>query len=197
MKRMNHKLLAVLLALTLSLTLLAGCGGNNNSQNSSGSTDGNQSQNSGSEDNGETGNGGQEASAFVFTSNGVEVRMNAEADPIVEALGEPVSTFEAPSCAFQGTDYIYTYDGFQINTYPLNDVNYVSSVVFMSDAVSTPEGLEIGKTKDDMIAAYGEDYTEEYDQYTYTRGDSQLVVLIEDGYISSIEYQAVLPEQNG
>ncbi len=120
--------------------------------------------------------------------------MNAEADPIVEALGEPVSTFEAPSCAFQGTDYIYTYDGFQINTYPLNDVNYVSSVVFMSDAVSTPEGLEIGKTKDDMIAAYGEDYTEEYDQYTYTRGDSQLVVLIEDGYISSIEYQAVLPE---
>ena len=31
MKRMNHKLLAVLLALTLSLTLLAGCGGNNNS----------------------------------------------------------------------------------------------------------------------------------------------------------------------
>lgn len=194
MKRMNHKLLAVLLAVTLSLTLLAGCGGNNNSQDSSGNTDGNQSQNSGSEDTGETGNGGQEASAFVFTSNGVEVRMNAEADPIVEALGEPVSTFEAPSCAFQGTDYIYTYDGFQINTYPLNDVNYVSSVVFMSDAVSTPEGLEIGKTKDDMIAAYGEDYTEEYDQYTYTRGDSQLVVLIEDGYISSIEYQAVLPE---
>lgn len=194
MKRMNHKLLAVLLALTLSLTLLAGCGGNNNSQNSSGNAAGNQSQNSGSEDSSETGNGGQEASAFVFTSNGVEVRMNAEADPIVEALGEPVSTFEAPSCAFQGTDYIYTYDGFQINTYPLNDVNYVSSVVFMSDAVSTPEGLEIGKTKDDMIAAYGEDYTEEYDQYTYTRGDSQLVVLIEDGYISSIEYQAVLPE---
>ena len=47
---------------------------------------------------------------------------------------------------------------------------------------------------EEKIAAYGEDYTEEYDQYTYTRGDSQLVVLIEDGYISSIEYQAVLPE---
>ena len=106
MKRMNHKLLAVLLVLTLSLTLLAGCGGNNNSQNSSGNAAGNQSQNSGSEDSSETGNGSQEASAFVFTSNGVEVKMNAEADPIVEALGEPVSTFEAPSCAFQGTDYI-------------------------------------------------------------------------------------------
>ena len=195
MKRMNHKLLAVLLALTLSLTLLAGCGGNNNSQNSSGNAAGNQSQNSGSEDTGETGNGGQEASAFVFTSNGVEVRMNAEADPIVEALGEPISAFDAPSCAFQGTDWIYTYDGFQINTYPLNDVNYVSSVVLTSDAVSTPEGLEIGGTKEDMIAAYGEDYTEEYDQCTYTRGDSQLAILFEDGTISSIEYLAVLPQQ--
>lgn len=192
MKRNHDKLFALLLA--LCLVLLAGCGGNaGNSQNNSGAASGGQSQNSGG-DAGESGGDVQEATAFVFTSNGVEIRMNAEADPIVEALGEPISTFEAPSCAFQGTDYIYTYDGFQINTYPLNDVNYVSSVVFMSDAVSTPEGLEIGGTKEDMIAAYGEDYTEEYDQYTYTREDSQLAVLIEDGFITSIEYQAVLPE---
>lgn len=193
--RHNKKRIAALLALSLCLALLAGCGGDNNGQTGNGgNTSGSQSQNSGDADSGETGSGAQEAAAFVFTSNGVDIRMNAEADPIVEALGEPVSSYEAPSCAFQGTDYIYTYDGFQLNTYPLNDVNYVSSVVLISDAVATPEGLEIGGTKEDMIAAYGEDYTEEYDQYTYTRGDSQLVVLIEDGYISSIEYQAVLPE---
>lgn len=190
--RHNKKLLATLLALSLCLALLAGCGGNaNNSQNNSGNTSGDQSQNSGDTDSGEN----QAADLFIFTSNGVEVKMNAEADPIVEALGEPVSSYEAPSCAFQGTDYIYTYDGFQINTYPLNDVNYVSSVVLISDAVSTPEGLEIGGTLEDMVAAYGEDYTEEYGMYTYTRGDSQLAVLIGDGAITSIEYLAVLPEQ--
>ena len=121
--------------------------------------------------------------------------MNAEADPIVEALGEPISSYDAPSCAFQGTDWIYTYDGFQLNTYPLDDVNYVSSVVFTSDAVATPEGLEIGGTREDMIAAYGEDYTEEYGMCTYTRGDSQLAILFGDGAITSIEYLAVLPEQ--
>ena len=195
MKNTTHKLSAILLALTLCLVLLAGCGGNagNNSQDNSGAASGGQSQNSGG-DAGESGGDAQEATSFIFTSNGVEIRMNAEADPIVEALGEPVSTFEAPSCAFQGTDYIYTYDGFQLNTYPLNDVNYVSSVVLISDAVSTPEGLEIGGSKEDMIAAYGEDYTEEYDLYTYTRGDSQLAVLFGDGAITSIEYLAVLPE---
>ena len=190
--RHNKKLLATLLALSLCLALLAGCGGNANSnQNNSGNTSGDQSQNSGDTDSGEN----QAVDLFIFTSNGVEVKMNAEADPIVEALGEPVSSYEAPSCAFQGTDYIYTYDGFQINTYPLNDVNYVSSVVLISDAVSTPEGLEIGGTLEDMVAAYGEDYTEEYGMYTYTRGDSQLAVLIGDGAITSIEYLAVLPEQ--
>lgn len=189
MKNTTHKLSAVLLALTLCLALLAGCGGNN-SQAGNGNTSGSQSQNSGTE-----GGDAQDASVFVFTSNGVDVTMNAEADPIVAALGEPISTFDAPSCAFQGTDYVYTYDGFQLNTYPLNDVNYVSSVVLTSDAVATPEGLEIGGTMEDMIAAYGEDYTEEYGMYTYTRGDSQLAVLIGDGAITSIEYLAVLPEQ--
>ena len=189
MKHNGKKISALLLALLLCLALLAGCGGNNggNDQAGGGSTNG---QNSGTD-----GEGAQEASAFVFVSNGVEVKMNAEADPIVEALGEPISSYDAPSCAFQGTDWIYTYDGFQLNTYPLDDVNYVSSVVFTSDAVATPEGLEIGGTREDMIAAYGEDYTEEYGMCTYTRGDSQLAILFGDGAITSIEYLAVLPEQ--
>lgn len=186
MKNTTHKLSAILLALTLCLALLAGCGGNTNNGQTGGNASGSQSQDGGDS---------QETSAFVFTSNGVDVTMNAEADPIVAALGEPISTFDAPSCAFQGTDYVYTYDGFQLNTYPLNDVNYVSSVVLTSDAVATPEGLEIGGTMEDMIAAYGEDYTEEYGMYTYTRGDSQLAVLIGDGAITSIEYLAVLPEK--
>lgn len=189
MKHDVKKFSVVLLTLALCLALLAGCGGNGgNSQ--AGSTDNTNGENSSG-----SGNEAQEPSAFAFTSNGVEIRMNAEADPIVEALGDPISTFDAPSCAFQGTDWIYTYDGFQVNTYPLNDVNYVASVVFTSDAVATPEGLEIGDTMEDMVAAYGEDYAEEYDQYTYTRGDSQLAVLLEDGTITSIEYLAVLPQQ--
>ena len=191
--RISHKLLPLLLALALCLAPLTGCGGNDNSQagaDSAGNTAGGQEDQTGAAEGGES-----SQDLFVFTSNGVEIRMNAKADPVVAALGEPISTFESPSCAFQGTDYIYTYDGFQLNTYPLNDVNYVSSVVFTSDAVATAEGLEIGGTLEDMVAAYGEDYTEAYGEYTYTRGDSQLAVLIEEGTITSIAYQAVLPEQ--
>lgn len=187
MKTLAKKLTILLMSLSLCAALVACGGGNNSSQQNS---TGNNGQNTSDSGEGDT----TAETAFVFQSNGVDIAMNAPADDVVEALGEPISTFEAPSCAFQGTDWTYTYDGFQVNTYPLDDVNYISSVVLTSDAVSTPEGLEIGGTLENMVAAYGEDYTEEYGQYTYTRGDSQLSVLIEDGAITSIEYLAVLPE---
>ena len=187
MKTFAKKLAILMMSLSLCAALVAcGSGNNGGQQNSTG----NNGQNTSDSGEGDT----TAETAFVFQSNGVDIAMNAPADDVVEALGEPISTFEAPSCAFQGTDWTYTYDGFQINTYPLDDVNYISSVVLTSDAVSTPEGLEIGGTLEDMVAAYGEDYVEEYSQYTYTRGDSQLSVLIEDGAITSIEYLAVLPE---
>lgn len=175
MKKMIRCAFAMVLA--LSLLALAGCGKNNT--------------NNGGKD-----EGGKDdaASAFTFTSGDVTIAMNAPAEEVVEALGDPINYFESPSCAFQGTDRFYTYDGFQINTYPLNDKDYISSVMFTSDAVATPEGLEIGGSKEDMIAAYGEDYTEETGQFTYTKGDSKLVILIESDLITSIEYQAILPE---
>ncbi len=132
--------------------------------------------------------------AFVFVRDDVEIPMNAEAAPILEKLGESLSYFEAESCAFQGVDRVYTYDGFQLNTYPLNDVDYVSSVVLTSDTAATGEGLEIGSAKEDMLAAYGRDYTEEYGQYTYTLGDSRLIFILEDDKVTAIEYQAILPK---
>ena len=188
MKTIAKKFAALLMSLSLCAALVA-CGSGNNA-GQGGGNGGDTSGDQGTSDSGDS----AAPTAFVFQSNGVDIAMNAPADDIVAALGEPISTFEAPSCAFQGTDWTYTYDGFQLNTYPLDDVNYVSSVVLTSDAVSTPEGLEIGGTLEDMVAAYGEDYVEEYSQYTYTLGDSQLAVLIADGAITSIEYLAVLPE---
>lgn len=134
------------------------------------------------------------AEAYVFSYQGTEIPMNAPAAPIVEKLGEALSYFEAESCAFQGIDRTYTYSGIQINTYPLEETDYISSVLFTDDSVSTPEGLEIGSSREDMIAAYGEDYVEEYGQYTYTKGDSQISILLEDGTVTAIEYLAVLPE---
>lgn len=49
---------------------------------------------------------------FVFTYKGIGIEMNAHADGILEALGEPKRYTEENSCAFEGMDKTY-YDWLQ------------------------------------------------------------------------------------
>lgn len=63
--------------------------------------------------------------------------MNEKAAPILEKLGEPMEYFEAESCAFEGLDKIYTYSGFELHTYEMKGTDYVASVMFLDDSVST------------------------------------------------------------
>ena len=85
------------------------------------------------------------AEGYSFTYQGVVISMNAEAAPIIEALGEPIDYFEAPSCAFQGLDKIYYYSGFELGTYPDSDKDYVSYVNLLDDTVSTEQGISLGQ----------------------------------------------------
>ena len=54
-------------------------------------------------------------------------------------LGEPMHYFEAPSCAFEGMDKIYSYSGFEFTTYTKDNVDYIASIVFLDDTVTTRE----------------------------------------------------------
>jgi hypothetical protein len=133
---------------------------------------------------------------FEFAANGVSIPMNVDAAPIIEALGEPVEYFEAASCAFQGLDKIYTYNGFEINTYPLEEKDYIASVYFLDDSVTTDKGIYLGASFDEVVEAYGEDYVEESGQYTYTLGDTTLAFLIEEDSVTSITYTAIVEGLN-
>ena len=125
---------------------------------------------------------------FVFLVNGVTIRMGAPVIPVVQALGEPIDRFEAPSCAFDGIDRIYFYRGFELFTYPAGDEDFVLSVSLTDDSVTTTAGVYLGMTYEDMTAAHGDNYTQNLGQYTYTEGDSSLSFIIEDGGITAIIY---------
>jgi len=125
---------------------------------------------------------------FVFISGDVQIVIDAEAETIVEALGKPKSYFEAASCAFEGLDKIYTYPGFEVNTYPLKDVDYISSVILKDDTVATPEGLAIGDSKDKIEELYGNDCTVDNNLIVYERGEMKLRIILKDDTIASIEY---------
>jgi hypothetical protein len=139
---------------------------------------------------------GETPEGFTFEADGVTIPLDVDAAPIIEALGEPVEYFEAASCAFQGLDKIYTYNGFEINTYPKEDKDYISTVYFLDDSVATDEGIYLGASLDEITAAYGEDYTQEVNEYTYTLGQTKLCFIIEGGSVSSITYKAIVDGLN-
>lgn len=132
----------------------------------------------------------KEPSGYAFGYNDVSIFMNTDVAPVIDALGESIHYFEAESCAFKGLDKTYTYSGFEITTYPLDGKDYISAIDLMDDTVSTPEGVYLGATVDDMVAAYGEDYTESSGSYTYTKDDSKIQFITMEDEIIAITYLA-------
>ena len=74
---------------------------------------------------------------------------------------------------------------------PDNDVDYISSVRLLDGSVSTPEGVTIGSSQEDVTAAYGTDFEDMGTGYSYQDGDTILEVLFQDGAVVSVEYIAL------
>lgn len=176
------------LLLIVLILLLTGCGGG---ENVSGDLDNNK-------DNGmpvnapkEPDNGNKSTDGYVFEYNGTAIAMNKKAAPILGGLGEHKDYFEAESCAFEGLDKIYTYGGFELHTYEIDGVDYVASVIFLDDSVSTKEGIYLYSDSDDVLSKYGDNYTKTLGLYTYELDKSKISFLIEDDKVVSIEYSAI------
>ncbi len=131
---------------------------------------------------------------YLFTVNGVTIAMDADAAPILEQLGEAASYFEATSCAFEGLDKTYTYNGFELDTYPTGDKDYVSAVVLKDDSVATQEGICIGDSRDKVLQAYPDGGTEEGGMIIYRKGGMKLVFILKEEEVASIEYRSTVLE---
>lgn len=130
---------------------------------------------------------------YVFKTDKATIAIGAEAAPVIKALGTPKSTFEQDSCAYQGKDKVYMYEGFEISTYPVNGKETISSVYLTDNTVATPEGIKIGSKKQDVIDAYGKDYKEEFGVYRYTAGTTELAVYTTTkGLVEAIEYLIIV-----
>lgn len=141
------------------------------------------------------GTGGQPADGnaagkgYAFIANGVTVAIDAEAGSITEQLGEPNSYFETESCAFEGLDKIYTYSGFELDTYPKDGRDYISAVVLTDDTVSTPEGIAIGDSMEKVKEAYPGEYTEICSMLKFEKDNMTLTFVIQEEEVISIEYR--------
>ncbi|MGL5085713.1 MAG: hypothetical protein ACRC68_08375 [Clostridium sp.] len=129
---------------------------------------------------------------YIFEGNNISIKMNDAAVNTLQKLGKENQYFESQSCAFPGLDKVYTYNSFEITTYPINNVDYIESIFLLDDTVKTPEGVCLYQTLEDMKKAYGENYEEVQGIYTYQKGKSKLSFMIKDNKITQIEYKAIV-----
>lgn len=120
----------------------------------------------------------------VFLTVGME-----KEDTIIQLQEEP-EYFEAPSCAYEGTDYIYTYGNYTV-TCCGEDREVVSSIVITSDLICTTEGVTIGDTKEQVKAVYGEPREETEQLLVYEENHICLRIIFENQGVVSIEFQKV------
>lgn len=175
----------MVIALLVCALLLAGCGNSEKviegTPDVSGAAD---TETDDGQENAEQETGG----GYVLVVQETVVQIDADISTVTETLGEPLSYYEAASCAFDGLDKIYTYSGFTVQTYPDSDGIYM--IVLKDDSVSTQEGVSIGDSIEQVEAAYGTEYTESTGEIIYYKDGMKLSFILQEEQVISITYSS-------
>jgi len=129
-----------------------------------------------------------DANLFNFEFRGNVLSLNQDMNDVLDLLGEPTGVRQTPSCAFEGYDRIFGFGAINVHTYPLGDDNFVQVISIRDDSVTTVNGIRLGDSWEDVLAAYGIDYEQNFSIYTFTRGNTTLAFFIEDGIVVEITY---------
>ena len=127
---------------------------------------------------------------YVFIADDTEFVIGEDPTDSINKLDAKSDTFEAPSCAMQGEDKIYTYSGFTLAVHsdskrePLK----LMSILLTDDSVQTAEGIYIGSTREDVENTYGEQ-KEKGSEYVYKKGVMELSFIFAKDKVVSIEYR--------
>jgi len=124
----------------------------------------------------------------AFSHGGITVEPGDDMKSVLQGLGDPISTYESPSCIFDGNDLVYTYDGFEVNAAMIDGLETCVALFVTDDSIQTPEGISIGSSLADVLGAFGEPDEEETGQYTWFEDDRELVIVVIDDRVTSISY---------
>ena len=117
----------------------------------------------------------------------VTLSVGMAADEAVLALGDDYTMTEVDSCAGQGKDRMYTYPSVRLYVFaPTDGKAVVSSVSYTDDGVQTAQGLRIGSSSSDVLAALGEADDASDTRLVYRSENTTLTFGLRDGMVVSI-----------
>lgn len=131
---------------------------------------------------------GEEETVYTFTAGITQIAIDADVAPILASLGAWRDYAESTSCAFEGLDKVYSYAGFEIQTYPMGEKDYVYMILLYDDTVATEKGIRIGAAKDAVLEAYGTPNQQTETALTYNAKGMYLQFILRDGAVTSIQY---------
>lgn len=123
---------------------------------------------------------------YTLTFNGVELIPGADYD--ASLLPEPGYTYEVPSCAFEGTDNVYSFDTVEITAFHDGNKEIIYAIAILDPNVCTDEGLYIGDDAARVIELYGEAYEENGTAMVYTGRNTMLTIIVQNGLVVDIEF---------
>ena len=129
-----------------------------------------------------------------YRANGVSVPLDAEAKPILEALGPYLQRDPTDSCYGNGPDVAYDYPSFRLQTYTVDGVEYLLSIHIYNDSdlsiAKTSEGLVLGAKKEDVLQMYGTPEIEDSFKLVYVNSTlkTKLQFSLSNGIVTKIEY---------
>lgn len=179
------KLISILLTAVLLLTITA-C-----TENALGGKPSNpQNPNPGNgQQSGDPGTGDPETNPEGFGLTFSEVKLVPGAAFDASKLPEADSVSQVPSCAFDGTDNAYNYGAFELTAYNEGNGEIIYSIYLLDANTATDEGLYLGDTLSRAEELYGNTYEKVGTQVTYTKGNTLLILILQEDSIVSIEYR--------
>ncbi len=136
----------------------------------------------------------QGGASSQFAMIPMNLKKNGKADYIQTGVWAKKSFQEAKKfidarVVASSEDKTYTYNGFTVNSYPLDGKDYVMEVVVNQAGIPTSKGVSVGDPVSKVTEAYGDNYKAVGVYYSYDAGNKKsLQFLIENDVVTEIDY---------
>ncbi len=132
-----------------------------------------------------------------FLYNDYTFGLMDEADVVMENLGEAIDYFVSASCAYQGDDYIYYYDGIEITVNEIDGVRRITGITLTDDLISIPQGVKIGMNIEEALPMMNDlPYTEKNGVFTFHYAFTDLLMQTDKLHTTIIAIQYTLAEES-
>ena len=131
-----------------------------------------------------------------FQYNDYTFGLMDEAEIVMENIGEADDFFVSASCAYQGDDYIYYYDGIEVTVNEIDGVRRITGITLTDDLISIPQGVKIGMTIVEALPLMEDiPYTEKNGVYTFHYAFTDLLMQTDKSLTTIVAIQYTVAEE--